>query len=152
MRFTKDSATGAALIGLGVVMALVARTFPSIGGMTFGPDLFPTIIACGLILSGVGVLIEAKRGTFETSFEETPSDPIRIGGVLLTIAFFALSMNMLGFHIAAAISFLAAAKLFGGSWPLAIIMAVIGPVLLHFIFYSVMRVPLPWGLLLPVAW
>lgn len=143
--------TGAALIALGIAMTWIAAGFPKIGAVTFGPDLFPRIIAGGLILSGLGILLEVWRGL---------SPPVAGGRmnwlpVLILmglIAGFAVLLPILGFHIATALALLVAVWLFGGGVVTCILVAVIAPVILHYIFYSLLRVPLPWGLLLPVAW
>lgn len=147
----KDMLTGATLFALGAVMAAVARGFPNVGGMAYGPGLFPTIIAGGLMLSGVGIVVESRRG----AAPQADAPETRMFPVLATVAilvFFALALVPLGFHITAAIAFLAAVRVFGGGWITAALMALTGPVLLHVVFYTFMRVPLPWGLLLPVAW
>ena len=34
----------------------------------------------------------------------------------------------------------------------AVVMAIIATLLIHFAFYKLLRVPLPWGLLTPYAW
>jgi putative tricarboxylic transport membrane protein len=68
------------------------------------------------------------------------------------VAAFALLMPWLGFHIAAALAMLVAVPVFGGGWLLTVVLAAAGPFALHYVFYSLLRVTLPWGLLTPVAW
>ena len=34
----------------------------------------------------------------------------------------------------------------------AVLVAVIATLAIHFAFYKLLRVPLPWGVLMPVAW
>lgn len=143
----RDRIAGAALFALGAAMVIVARGFPSIGAVTYGPGLFPTIVGTGLMASGLGIAVETAPAA-----EETARRPGHMLGLALLVGFFALTLDPLGFHIAGAITFLAAIRLFGGGWVRAILVALIGTVLLHALFYTVMRVPLPWGLLLPVAW
>lgn len=143
----KDRLAGAALIALGAAMVIVARGFPSIGAVPYGPDLFPTIVGTGLMVSGLGVAIETAPPA-----DESPSRLGHMLGLALLVAFFCLTLDTLGFHIAGGVAFLAAVRLFGGGWVRAVLVAVIGTILLHALFYSAMRVPLPWGLLLPVAW
>jgi putative tricarboxylic transport membrane protein len=38
------------------------------------------------------------------------------------------------------------------NWRRTFIVAVIATVLVHFAFYKLLRVPLPWGVLTPWAW
>jgi putative tricarboxylic transport membrane protein len=37
-------------------------------------------------------------------------------------------------------------------WGLSILLAVVATLVVHFAFYKLLRVPLPWGLLTPFAW
>ncbi|WP_353475898.1 tripartite tricarboxylate transporter TctB family protein (plasmid) [Salipiger sp. H15] len=151
MTATRDIVTGAALVALGILMIWIASGFPQIGAMSYGPDLFPRIIASGLILSGLGILLEAARGIApESEGPRLAALPILI--LLALVAAFAVLLPLLGFHVAAALALLVAVRIFGGGWTVAGAVAILGPLALHYIFYSVLRVPLPWGLLTPVAW
>ncbi len=143
----RDRIAGGALILLGAGMAIVARGFPSIGAMAYGPDLFPTIVGAGLMLSGLGVALEAAPDA-----PARARSPVRHWGLVAVAAAFALTLDPLGFHVAGGLAAAAAIRLFGGGWALALVLGAVGTALLHALFYSVMRVPLPWGLLLPVAW
>lgn len=150
----RDIMTGAALIALGIAMTWVAGGFPQIGAMAYGPDLFPRIIAGGLVLSGLGILLEVWRGTSpETPDTDAPrmrALPILV--LLGVVAGFSVLLPVLGFHLATALALLVAVRVFGGGWITCVAMAILAPVLLHYVFYSILRVPLPWGLLTPVAW
>lgn len=151
-----DTAAGAALVALGAVMGALAQGFPVLGGMAYGPGLFPTIIAGGLMLSGLGILAEARAAARGAGAEDKVEKPtaarLPVVALIGLVAFFALTLPYLGFHIAAGAVLLLSVRLFGGGWLAAAVMAVIGPLVLHFVFYSLLRVPLPWGLLTPVAW
>ncbi|MCT8999390.1 tripartite tricarboxylate transporter TctB family protein [Chelativorans intermedius] len=150
-----DLLAGVGLFVLGAAMAIEARGFPSLGGMAFGPDLFPTITAVGLMVSGVGIVAEgatpARRAAAAQAGEQARALWPMLA-VLLTIAFFALTLPVLGFHIAAALAMLAAVRVFAGGWGLALSVAIVAPVITHVIFYTFLRVPLPWGLMAPLAW
>lgn len=151
MTATRDIVTGAALVALGTLMIWIASGFPQIGAMAFGPDLFPRIIASGLILSGLGILLEAARGIAPASEGgRLAALPILI--LLALVAAFAVLLPVLGFHITAALALLVAVRVFGGGWSIAAAVALLAPIILHYVFYSVLRVPLPWGLLTPLAW
>ena len=151
MTLVRDIVTGAALVVLGIAMIVVAAGFPQIGAVTFGPDLFPRIIAGGLILSGLGVLLEAWRGIAP---ESEASSFAWLPALILcaVVAGFAVLLPVLGFHVATALALLVVVRVFGGSWLTCASVAILAPIVLHYIFYSVLRVPLPWGLLSPVAW
>ena len=143
----RDRIAGGALVALGAAMVLVARGFPSIGAMAYGPDLFPTIVGTGLIVSGALVALE-----FVSEAGEEVTAPIKLIALVAIVAGFALLLDPLGFHIAGTLAFAAAIRLFGGGWLRAALVGTLGTILLHALFYTAMRVPLPWGLLLSVAW
>jgi len=122
--------------------------------MAYGPDLFPNIIAGGLILSALGIFLEAFRGAAPGPDDEGPDrrGVLSFLGIILLVAGFAIFLPILGFHVTAALTLLLSTRIFGGSWILGVILGVSGSVVLHYIFYSFLRVVLPWGLLAPVAW
>lgn len=141
---------GAAVVVSGVVIVLLSLGFPTVGGMQFGPGLFPRIVGGGLVVSGLGMGVEALRAGGGL----TAPGPFAARSLWLaaSIAFFALTVEPLGFHIAAAVTLFAVTTIARGRLATALALALAGPVLLHVMFYTVLRVPLPWGLLLPVAW
>lgn len=57
MRFN-DAIIGAVLVGFAVAEITYTRTFPSLHGQSYGPDLFPRLI--GLGLAGCGVVLIAR--------------------------------------------------------------------------------------------
>lgn len=148
MTVNRNAVAGAALVVLGAAMGAYAQSFPTVRGMSYGPGFFPTIVAGGLILSGIGVVLERDADDLTMPLPTWRA----IIAVPAVIAFFALTIDTLGFHISAAIALLVSVRAFGGRWTVAVVAAIVGPVALHALFYSLIRVPLPWGLLLPVAW
>jgi putative tricarboxylic transport membrane protein len=154
-----DLAAGGALIAVGAAMAWTARGFPRLGGMDYGPDLFPTIAAAGLVLSGAGIVAEGLRapGAADSAArgaaDAAPGrGALRAAALVGLCAAFAVSLTTLGFHLAAALALIGAARLFGAGWGAALTLAAVAAPLLHAAFYTALRVPLPWGLLTPVAW
>ena len=55
--------------------------------------------------------------------------------------------SRLGFLLTAAAIVLAASLTFGARWRLAVPLAIAAPLLVHLVFYKLLRVPLPAGLL-----
>lgn len=159
MQIRRDLIVGAALTALAVTMVIQTQGFPRIRAMPYGPDLFPRIIAGGLILSAIGIVIEGIRSLRREPAQDEPfaSSPAIYGAfafvaVAALVAGFALLMPVMGFHIAAALVVLLAVPIFGGHVLLALLLAAVAPVVLHYVFYSLMRVVLPWGWLSPFAW
>lgn len=48
----KDLVFGVTFIALGALVIILAQDFPSVPGMQYGADLFPTLIAIGMIGAG----------------------------------------------------------------------------------------------------
>lgn len=154
----RDVVTGAVLVGAGAWIVWQAQSFPTLAGMTHGPGLFPTIAGGGLALCGALILatglLAADRATQPALDEPAPS--LRgwrnAAAVVLAVVAFALGLNPLGFHLVAIPLLLGLLRLFGASWLLSAVLALGVSALVHFIFYSVLHVPLPWGLMEPFAW
>ncbi|WP_068112442.1 tripartite tricarboxylate transporter TctB family protein [Tropicimonas marinistellae] len=154
----RDIVTGAVLAAAGAWLAWEARSFPTLGGMTHGPGLFPTIAGAGMVLCGLLILM---TGVIAAAASATPVAPapalgrrgwINSGAVVLGVVFFALFLNTLGFHLVAFPLMLALLLLFGISWWKSLLLSVGVTMLVHLIFYSFLHVPLPWGMLEPIAW
>ena len=152
-----DTLSGLLLMIFGISVAVAAGAFPETAGQKIGPGLFPGLIGLGMALSGVVLAWSGRkvRDARWVAFEEWMAEPrmaLNAALVVGTLVFYALAVDMMGFFITA-IVFLAVLFLaFGVSrrWiaPLAIVVT-LG---LHFAFYSLLRVPLPWGWLEPLAW
>ncbi|MEM0908824.1 MAG: tripartite tricarboxylate transporter TctB family protein [Pseudomonadota bacterium] len=160
MRFD-DRWVGLTLVILGVLVFSVARTFPLMAGMPYGPGFFPSIAAIGLIVCGIVIAF----GGYLRSRAALPSPGLRQTTAVLTwrglgrpavigaiVVFFGLALPILGFHISAVITVGAAAFVFGAGPLTAVVLAISAAFAVHAAFYSMLRVPLPWGVLTPVAW
>ena len=81
------------------------------------------------------------------------ADPSRLRALLppALLLFYVLAVDRLGFLPAAAAMVLATALTFGARWRLAVPLAIAAPLLVHLVFYKLLRVPLPAGLL-PAPW
>ncbi len=147
-----DVLTGGALIAAGGFVALEAQGFPRMAGIAYGPDLFPTVAAAGLALCGVAIAAEGARAAPDSVAAQERLAPLRILALLGVVAGVALALPWLGFHLTFAAATLAACRIFGGGWTMAAALTLIAPLALHYVFYSLLRVPLPWGVLTPIAW
>lgn len=156
-----DTILGAVLLAFAVAIVAYAQTFPTLGGMAFGPDLFPTVIGFGLGICGLGLMasgIARRRAKGGLPWVDiAPWMRSRdLGGNLLavlaaTLAYILLS-DWLGFHLTAmAILVLLFLKLHV-RLVILVPFAIVVPLVIHYAFYSLLRVPLPWGVLTPIAW
>jgi putative tricarboxylic transport membrane protein len=153
-----DGLIAALLIAVAVAILLHVRDFPPMPGQTFGPALFPTLIAVGLIMSGVLLAVGSLRSGRRQPVIELDAwmrSPrllfdfsLAVGAVLFYIAF----SEALGYAIAAPIALFAFLIATGTRLIAAVPVALLVPLLIHYIFYTLLKVPLPWGLLVDYAW
>lgn len=156
-----DTILGAVLLAFAVAIVAYAQTFPTLGGMAFGPDLFPTVIGFGLGICGLGLMasgIARRRAKGGLPWVDiAPWMQSRdLGGnllaVLAAVLAYILLSDWLGFHLTAmAILVLLFLKLHVRLVVL-VPFAIVVPLIIHYAFYSLLRVPLPWGVLTPIAW
>lgn len=161
-----DRTTGVFLAGLGGVTAYGASFLPPIPGQQVGPSIFPIVVGLGLVLCGVliafgiGRRFEDEAEADLAAHQDAPAPSKAEGGWLSglralipigAIVFYVLTVDPLGFvPVAALMVGVTAYALRAPLW-LAIGMALVAPPLVHLVFYKLLRVPLPDGLL-PMPW
>jgi putative tricarboxylic transport membrane protein len=158
-----DTVWGALLALLGAAILWHVQGFPRIPGQNVGPALFPGLVAAALLVCGVlliaGGLRTRRRETGSTLPWVMAPDWLRSPPHLLAFAvlvasnvFYLLVVDRLGFPLTAFV-YLAALM-----WVLRVRLALVLPVALamalvvHYGFYKLLRVPLPWGVLQGIAW
>lgn len=157
MRFN-DSVFGLILIAFAIAEIVYTRTFPRLHGQDYGPDLFPVIIGAGLMLFG-GILIArgwAQRATQPMvvvgDWAHDRSNVINVIILLGSIIFYIVFSTWLGFIPCALLIQSVLLVRLGSSLVTSVIIAAISTMVIHTLFAKLLLVPLPWGLLLPVAW
>ncbi len=157
MRFN-DSVFGLILIVFAIAEIAYTQTFPRLHGQDYGPDLFPIMIGAGLMLFG-GILVArgwAQRATQPMvvvgDWAHDRSNVVNVVILLGSIVFYIMFSTWLGFiPTALLIQSILLVRL--GSSPItSVIIAAITTMIIHTLFAKLLLVPLPWGLLLPVAW
>ena len=163
-----DRLIGFLTFGLGAVAAYAGSRLPPVPGQQVGPNVFPLVIGvglclCGLMIAfGIGHSFEEEAEADLAAHSDLPTDeqvlaahgPLYKLRVLIPpalIVFYALMADTLGFYVTSALMILTAALVFGARPRLAAPIALIAPVLVHLIFYKLLRVPLPAGLV-PMPW
>ncbi|MDO9411419.1 MAG: tripartite tricarboxylate transporter TctB family protein [Pseudolabrys sp.] len=160
-----DRITGGFLVILGSGTAYAGSLLPPVPGQQVGPNVFPLV--CGSLVAICGLLIALRVGAhFE---EEAEADFSAHGGVIESelpqsrlyklrvlippalLLFYVLVVERLGFIPTAAIIAFAVAVTLGARLKLAIPVALLAPIGVHLIFFKLLRVPLPDGLL-PMPW
>jgi putative tricarboxylic transport membrane protein len=153
-----DGLLAALLIAFAVAIVLYVRDFPPMPGQTFGPALFPTLIAVGLIFSGVLLGFGSLRSGRRLPVIELDAwvrSPRLLFDFFLALGaalFYIVFSEALGYLIAAPLALLAFLLATGTRLIVAVPVALLVPVLIHYIFYTLLKVPLPWGLLTDYAW
>jgi putative tricarboxylic transport membrane protein len=157
MKFN-DSVVGAGLIAFAGAIFWNARKFPSMPGDQVGPALFPQLIAAGLAICGAIFVIQAARRKAGTPWIELPDwirAPRQVAGfavVTLGLLAYCLLVETVGFFVCAPLLLGALLAVLGvRAWAVPVIALGVS-VVIHFIFYKGLGVPLPWGLLQSLAW
>lgn len=149
-----DAVSGLVLILLSAAMIVLTATFPDFVGQKYGPALMPRVLGVALIICGVLLvwkgLASRRAGEPWGSFAPWVREPWRLGAFLLTLVLLVLYIwvsETVGF-IPIAIVFLGAMFLWLGVRPLpAAVYAVAATFAIHWFFATMLRVPLPRGLI-----
>jgi putative tricarboxylic transport membrane protein len=70
-----------------------------------------------------------------------------VAAVLGGLLFYILVADILGFHLTGIALLALWVRALGGSWRIALLVAVVATVAIHLSFYKLLRIPLPWGVL-----
>ena len=153
-----DTLFGLFFLALGALVLFAVRGFPNIPGQPVGPALFPGLIAIGLCVTGILLVIKGLRHRASAAWFEwedwvhLPRHVLALFVLLGCVVFYIAFANALGFFATSFIMLVALFKALRVNWRRTLIVAVIATVLVHFAFYKLLRVPLPWGVLTPWAW
>ena len=151
-----DAVVGACLIALAIAILVHIQGYPLIPGQKYGPALFPGVIAAGLIACG---LLLVRRGVRAgqplvalAGWMRNPSLVTNFLAICAVLVFYIAFAGTLGFIPTAAACLVALfLKLRVRPLP-AIVVAILATLVIHTLFYKLLRVPLPWGVLEPVLW
>lgn len=157
-----DSVWGALIILLGAALLFHIRDFPTIPGQDYGPALFPGVIAVGLLVCGALLIMKgvaARRHSAGDAAWVTWDGWTRSRHHLLAFVV-VIGVNVLYIFLSGRLGFIVTGVLYLGAlfavfgvrarWivPLAIVVTLA----IHYAFYKLLHVPLPWGVLERVAW
>ncbi len=158
MKFN-DALSGAALLALAVAILVNIQGYPKIPGQNIGPAAFPGLLAILLAGCAIALIVRGLREKLAHQRWITPGAWLRswphLRSFLVTIGcllFYILASNWLGFLISAVAVLSAMFLTLGVRRPLVLPIALISTLVIHTIFYKGLRVPLPWGILMPFAW
>jgi putative tricarboxylic transport membrane protein len=161
-----DRFTGLFLVGLGALAAYGGSRLPPVPGQQVGPNVFPMVIGIGLAICGLMIALgighsfeeeaEADLGRLEGVPQEEAKKPHGLHGLLALLPpalllLYVAVVERLGFIPTAAVIIFITALAFGARLRLALPLAAVAPIGVHLVFYKLLRVPLPPGLL-PMPW
>lgn len=139
-----------AAIGASIVILVPSQTNPIPGLQTqMSPGLIPTLVGAGLILSGLGLILQSSLG----SVDEPPIDLDRTASVrivisVLLIVAYTMIFPLLGFVVTSAIFVGFFTWFFGAHNPVKIGLMVVLPAVVVWLFFEqLFRIPLPHGVL-----
>ena len=164
-----DRVTGLMLVVLGALAYYGGSLLPPVPGQQVGPDVFPIVIGAALLICGVLIMLGIGR-TFEedekvvTSEKGDVADAAQVepelglvagflngGWKVLTppaaLFFYYFASEKLGFWLTATTMIYVLALTQGAKPKWAAALAVVAPAFVHLVFYKLLRVPLPPGLL-----
>lgn len=153
-----DAIFGLLLLVLGITVLVVVQAFPKIPGQQVGPALFPGLIAAGLCVGGLLLLIRGWRERASVpwltlqDWVRSPRHLLAFCVLIGAIVFYMLVSEKLGFFLSSII--ILSALFYVLRVPLAksVLVAVVATLVIHFAFYKLLRVPLPWGIFQNYAW
>ena len=153
-----DAISGIVLMLLGAAVLAAIQGYPKIPGQPVGPALFPGLIAAGLCICGALLVVKGlQRRAAQPwlAWDDWVRSPRHIVGFVVlvgSIVFYIVAADTLGFLLTAPVILLALFLVLRVRPVTAGTVAILATVLVHFAFYKLLRVPLPWGVLKGVAW
>lgn len=162
-----DRFTGLILVVLGAFAYWGGSKLPPVPGQQVGPDVFPMVIGAGLVICGLLIIAGIGR-TFEEEEKVVISEsgevadaltnkaggisgPLQSGWKVLlppaALFFYYFASEKLGFWITATVMIFVLARSQGAKWRGTLLLALLAPALVHLVFFKLLRVPLPWGIL-----
>lgn len=157
-----DAVWGSLFLLLGVVILFHVQRFPTIPGQNVGPALFPGVIAAGLVVCASILMVQGlgqrrRRGGPSAWFASEPwmRSPRHVLAFFSAIGvnvFYITLVDRLGFIPTGAIYLAVLFAVFGVRLRNNLVLAVAVTLVIHYAFYKLLRVPLPWGVLRTWAW
>jgi putative tricarboxylic transport membrane protein len=151
-----DAIVGAALIALAIAVLFHIQAYPLIPGQKYGPALFPGLIAVGFIATGGLLVVRGIKAGFPlvqlAPWLRSPGLVTNFFAVCAALIFYIVAADALGFLLTGAVLLVGLLLKFGVPPGRAVLVAIIATLVIHWLFYKLLRVPLPWGVLERFAW
>jgi len=146
-----DTVWGGLLLALSLAILWNIRTFPQIPGQSIGPAAFPGLLAVALAGCAIALIVRGLRAEHaRLVFGDWMRSRHHVGNFLLTVAvllFYIFAADVLGFLVTATLILLAMFLKLGVRVKVALPVAIGAVFFIHIVFYKLLRVSLPWGIL-----
>lgn len=145
-----DRIGGLVLVALGVAVVISALGLPSIPGQPIGPAVFPMVLGVALGLSGLVIFARPQQQITPESGQLETFSIRSVLHLLSPVAVLVLGyfiMESLGFLLTGFLIVFVTSLLLRGSITGSLLLSVVMTVLIYTIFASLLRVPLPPGIL-----
>lgn len=157
-----DAIFGVLLLALGASVLAMVQSFPKIPGQQVGPALFPGLVAIGICVGGLILLVRGVRQHLRSPGQApwfkaadwmgSPRHLLAFAVLVGAVVFYMLASTTLGFLVCSVLVLTALFCVLHVPFGRALLTAVIVSLLIHFAFYKLLRVPLPWGILKNYTW
>lgn len=153
-----DAVFGVLLLLLGVSVLWVVQGFPKIPGQQVGPGLFPGLIAAGLSSGGAVLLLRGWRSRHSSpwlamrDWVQSPRRLLAFGLLIASVVFYIACSQALGFLPCSVLILSTLFYVLKVTLGRALLTAALVSLLIHVVFYKLLRVPLPWGILVNHTW
>lgn len=157
MKFN-DAVLGLLLLLLGAAVLVTVQAFPTIPGQQVGPALFPGLIATGLCVGGLILLWRGWRARTAVpwllldDWVRSPRHRLAFAVLIASVIVYILVSQRLGFLPTSSLILVALFSVLRVPLLRSVPIALLATLLIHFAFYKLLRVPLPWGVLQNYAW
>ena len=158
-----DAIWGALLLLLGGALIVHVQGFPNMPGQRIGPGLFPGLLGFGLCAGGAILAVRALRARAAAAdgspawielpdWARSPHHALAFSVLVAVNVLYLLAVDKLGFVVTGTV-YLSALMWVLKVKPMRIVpLALVLTLAIHFAFYKLLRVPLPWGVLQGIAW
>jgi len=163
-----DAITGAVLVVFAVAEIAFTRTFPSLHGQAYGPDLFPKLIGIGLFGCGCVLIVRGlltRRASVQSAAQEMGAKWIDFSNIstsrhartnaVLTLVFllsYILLSDWIGFIPLSLFTLTVLTHRLGTPLYIAILVAILTTAVIQYLFAKILLVPLPAGLMQGIVW
>lgn len=142
-----DRIGGVVLLTLGVAVVIASLGLPAIPGQPVGPAIFPSVLGVALGLSGLVIFVKPERQAAQKVQRLSVVGTMRLLSPVAVLILGYFIMEPVGFLLTGFLIVLSISLLLRGSVVGSLLLSAVMTVVIYTIFASLLRVPLPAGIL-----